>query len=125
MYSPAQGIKAEQPHYIINAGGGLVSVGNQNLTYSIGNSIGSHVLRTPKVTEDIIVYPNPVQQIVQVSSTIEIHHIEIMNLQGILIAEYVLNNNEINLGSIASGQYLMLFYSSNGELSATRQILKY
>ncbi len=117
--------EVKSPPFVINAGGGLIISGEKSVTYSIGNylTINSHSFNATPI--DLEIYPNPVRQYLQIASPVDIVRLKILSSQGILIREKSLTNHQINLSFLASGPYILLFYSPDGRQIATRQIIKY
>jgi len=66
-------------------------------------------------------YPNPVENILNISSKNTVEKIEVYNIQGQLINTFV-NQKSINLNSITSGIYLIRLYSNNNMI--TKKIIK-
>lgn len=72
------------------------------------------------------VFPNPVSEVLYIESDKEIKNISILNLAGILVAEFTDRNDfsvTLNLSNLSTGLYLTRIYFANGEF-ITRRIVK-
>ena len=72
-------------------------------------------------TNDLLVYPNPIQDVVKVKSKEKILSIEILNVQGQIIST-VKNSNTIKLNNVAKGMYLLKVTTEKG--IQTKRIVK-
>lgn len=79
-----------------------------------------------ELTENISVFPNPVEQTIYIKNVADINKITIYSLVGQRIIELtnaLSKNIEIDASALQSGIYLLEFISETGELS-TRKIMK-
>ena len=73
--------------------------------------------------ENFSIYPNPVTDILHVSSQLkEINKIEIFSMLGSKMMEVKTNFNSINMSDLPSGIYLLHIYSEKG--TAVRKLIK-
>lgn len=71
----------------------------------------------------VSVYPNPVNEFVKISSSVEINKVEVYNLLGKkVISSSKINNNNIDVSSLAKGVYIVKLTS--GDSVATKKIVK-
>ena len=68
-----------------------------------------------------VIYPNPVSAILNIESNESVDSILVYNLQGQLVLENK-NSKQINVQSLASGQYLLKI--SSGDLSQVKKFVK-
>jgi len=111
--------------YVINAGGGSAQSGNIGVTYFIGDfiALGGSSLESQIGTIDF--YPNPVRSTLYINSEIpDLDKIQIFNLNGVLLSETKLTNNEVNLTMYTSGVYLLKIYDKNESEIGSMKIIK-
>ena len=71
----------------------------------------------------VSVYPNPANEFVTISSAVEINKVEVYNLLGKkVISASKLNNNNLDISSLAKGVYMMKLTS--GESVASKKLIK-
>ena len=71
----------------------------------------------------VSVYPNPANEFVKISSSVDINKVEIYNLLGKkVISTSKLTNNNLDVSSLSKGVYLMKLTS--GESVASRKLIK-
>jgi arylsulfotransferase ASST/type IX secretion system substrate protein len=58
------------------------------------------------------IFPNPVNDILNIKSSLIIDKVEVFNIQGVLVSES-LSQNFINVKNLSSGMYLLKVYSEN------------
>jgi len=75
-----------------------------------------------QLLEDVILYPNPVRDVLQIKSESSLSKIEVYSVFGNRIKEFRKNLNSIYLGDIAIGVYVVKLYSEFGY--TTKKILK-
>ncbi|MCO5259642.1 MAG: M60 family metallopeptidase [Crocinitomicaceae bacterium] len=77
-----------------------------------------------KLLENIVVYPNPTQDYLTISSFINIDEITIMDLDGHVVNQQTIGSKEIQLGiqSLKSGVYLVRIITDKG--SVVKKIIK-
>jgi hypothetical protein len=73
--------------------------------------------------EEISIYPNPTEKIVNITTNGQIQRISIYDFQGKLISEYDKYLNQINLSNLTSGIYLLNITFINGQTKGY-QIIK-
>ncbi|WP_291721370.1 T9SS type A sorting domain-containing protein, partial [Bernardetia sp.] len=69
----------------------------------------------------LLVYPNPIQDVVKVKSKDKILAIDILNVQGQVVSS-VQNSNTIKLNNVAKGMYLLKVTTDKG--IQTKRIVK-
>lgn len=71
----------------------------------------------------VSVYPNPANEFVTISSAVEINKVEVYNLLGKkVISTSKLNNNNLDVSTLAKGVYMMKLTS--GEFVASKKLIK-
>jgi len=67
-------------------------------------------------TDEIIVYPNPATEVVNVKGTGDYTRIMIIDLPGSIIKDFKISNDlvSINISDLRSGIYVMILYNQNG-----------
>ncbi|WP_338761611.1 T9SS type A sorting domain-containing protein [Bernardetia sp. ABR2-2B] len=73
------------------------------------------------ITNDLLVYPNPVKDVVKIKSSDKILSIEVLNVQGQTISS-TKNSNSIQLKNVAKGMYLLKITTDKG--IQTKRIIK-
>ncbi|WP_291720702.1 T9SS type A sorting domain-containing protein [Bernardetia sp.] len=73
-------------------------------------------------SNEILVYPNPAQEVVNISSKEQILSIRILNIQG-QVLRTVTNRNKINLNGLANGVYLLNITTKEG--TSTKRFVKH
>jgi len=124
FYSFAQ---SDRP-YVVNAGAGNVEKGNFNMTYFIGDYIGydtSSELKLVTNLGDIIIYPNPVKTILNLKTSItELWKIQIFNVNGVMVREEELLNQEVNFSGFPDGFYVMKIFDHKHEELGSVKVIK-
>ena len=73
--------------------------------------------------DSLVLYPNPANEFVKISSSVDINKVEIYNLLGKkVISTSKLTNNNLDVSSLSKGVYLMKLTS--GESVASRKLIK-
>lgn len=64
---------------------------------------------------NIVLYPNPVQEYFFVTQNSRFDYLQILDMNGRLIASYTIhdNNNEYSLAELPQGMYNVLFFSND------------
>lgn len=73
---------------------------------------------------NIVIYPNPVSDILQISSESSIHNYKIMNIQGAVLKEGNPIENTIDVSNLSSGLYFLQMKLENGDEQIQRVIKK-
>ncbi len=94
----------------ISSGGGGPVLSPKIATKNIENNI-----------ENLLVYPNPVKDIVKVKSSDTILSIELINVQGQVIYS-IKDSNELNIANAAKGMYMLRITTDKG--TQTKRIIK-
>jgi hypothetical protein len=97
----------------LNAGGIVVSEGfiNSNLV-----SVTLAVSDEDLLDTQILIYPNPATEFINIRSTLNIHKLELYTILGKKVLT-TMETKPINIGHISSGIYLLRVFSENGVLS--------
>lgn len=103
----------------------IVNVGNYSQALYIDNinvNAASLSVEDEQLIEDLIVYPNPTRDILNIKSSVQLEKIELYNILGerLLTTE---ETSQINVKNFASGVYLLNVYSSNSK-SVKRVIIE-
>jgi hypothetical protein len=104
--------------YTVTAQDGTTQAWTVTVTISVGIN---------EVTENVAsIYPNPANDVVNVKMNNTINKIEVVNMNGQVVAESVINNNEgsINVSNIANGMYFLRIETANGITMNKIQIAK-
>ncbi|RXP44327.1 carbohydrate-binding protein [Lutibacter sp. HS1-25] len=92
-------------------------------SYKVGDNCSSLGVDDEILNNSIKMYPNPVTDILHVSSQLkEIQKIEIFSMLGSKMMEVKTNFNSINMRDLPSGIYLLHIYSEKG--TAVRKLIK-
>jgi hypothetical protein len=92
-------------------------------TYTFTNVTANHTIEVvfeavnsvPDVTSDMFnVYPNPVRDVMNISTEQTITKIEVIDLNGRIVLQLQGNNREINLQSVPAGNYTMRIHTEAG-----------
>ena len=75
-----------------------------------------------QLLEDVIIYPNPVKDVLQIKSEAPLHKIEVYSVLGYKVKEFRKDLNSIYLGDVANGVYVVKLFSEFGY--TTKKILK-
>ena len=111
--------------HVINAGSGNTTNGNIELTYFIGDYIGIGDYSREYEMIDMHCYPNPVKTILHINTTIPyLDKIQIYNVQGILIRESTLENNQVDYSQLPDGIYLMKILDKDQQNLGTVKVVK-
>jgi hypothetical protein len=73
---------------------------------------------------NLIIYPNPVNDILQISSESNVHNYKIMNIQGAVLKEGKPIENSIDVSNLSSGLYFLQMRLENGSEQIQRIIKK-
>lgn len=111
----------------IDANGLLTAVANGTVTVTATANDGSNVTGTTDITITnqetglanvnqipVQVYPNPVQDKVFVKAAVKIQSVAIMNLQGQVIAQPLMNGEMIDISALPAGMYLLHIQTAEG-----------
>lgn len=120
----ALGIALQADGEIVIAGRSINE--NFNLDFIVARMLNDLKLSTPELTENtsMSLTPNPVSNVLQITSRIQIESVAIYNLSGQLLMQKELNslNGSLNLSYLSSGIYFANV-SANGEIE-TFKIIK-
>lgn len=84
-----------------------VSVANAN---TLGVSVGTH-------KNNVKIYPNPANDVVNIAADIAVHSIEIYSMTGKLIKTFSKDTKQINVSDLSSGIYLLRIKSEGADQS--------
>ncbi|QNM85306.1 T9SS type A sorting domain-containing protein [Polaribacter pectinis] len=103
------------------------SLSSTNLATSTYGEVNPDFSATASIdgvfTSKVSVYPNPANEFVTISSAVEINKVEVYNLLGKkVISTSKLNNNNLDISSLAKGVYMMKLTS--GESVASKKLIK-
>jgi len=78
--------------------------------------------------KDLIIYPNPTTNYINITSVDQINSISIFNIAGLKMKEFQLSNiqgveNQLNIGDLCSGIYFLQATNSDGQI-VVRKIIK-
>ena len=104
-----------------NGGTTLISSGYEGFLAYIGTSIPSTTFET-EVTKDIMIYPNPSQDVVHIQSADPIREIMISDIAGNIMYRSTTSLQQVNLQDFPSGLYLLKIQTKQG--SVTKRIVK-
>lgn len=135
MYDSYIGVLKQQPDGKIIVGGNFTSFNGlsaDNITRIYGSAgaqarSGAEVYQSePEIDlsskyRDILIYPNPVNDILNIKTDTKIELVEVYNLQGQIIMQS--NSSQINMSELTSGIYLIKITDENN-LTVTRKVIK-
>ena len=67
-------------------------------------------------------YPNPVKDVLQITSAKQINNVAIYNIEGREVKGYSINNNAVNMQALASGIYIVKAQPENGSTEVFKVI---
>jgi hypothetical protein len=113
----------------------VVVAGNVTNTYTLSTLAANSTVTVEfelaiginEVNENVVsIYPNPANDVVNVKMNTTINKIEVVSLNGQIVAESLINNNEgsINISTIANGMYFLRIETANGITMNKIQISK-
>ncbi|WP_067146502.1 carbohydrate-binding protein [Pseudotamlana agarivorans] len=83
------------------------------IVFSLENS-----LSTPEITqEDVAIYPNPANQIINIKSKVLINHIEVYNVLGAKVLEKHSEFSTISVAHLKPGNYFLRLATANGSIT--------
>ena len=84
-------------------------------SYIWGSTLKVQDAKKPSITNEIIVYPNPVQASLQVSSASSVLRYSVISSQGAVVLEGNLKDSTIDMTSLSAGMYFVKLQLENGE----------
>ena len=84
-------------------------------SYIWGSTLKVQDAKKPSITNEIIVYPNPVQESLQVSSASSVLRYSVISSQGAVVLEGNLKDSTIDMTSLSAGMYFVKLQLENGE----------
>jgi len=114
---------------------GTIVSGNTTNTYTLSNLAANSTVTVEfklnvgvnEATQNVVsIYPNPANDVVNVKMDNTINKIAVVNMNGQVVTESVINNIEgsINTSSIANGMYFLRIETANGITMNKIQIVK-
>ena len=83
-----------------------------------------NVVEKMKLAKDIIVYPNPFSETLQIESENPIDEIQVFDVFGKLVFQNAKPTNQLEVGFLPNGIYLLKLKAANGEW-VTQKVVKY
>jgi hypothetical protein len=74
--------------------------------------------------ETLQVYPNPFQDVITISNTRDVKMINVMDATGRLVKTIEKPSNQINLGELKSGLYVLQLLHKDGTTSSVKAMKK-
>jgi len=90
------------------------------LLYLIG--INDVLANNNSLLEQILIYPNPVKEVLNIESTYPINEIKIYNVLGVLVMEQQNPKYQINISNLPSGLFVVKLNTGQGTI--TKKIIK-
>jgi hypothetical protein len=84
-------------------------------SYVWGTTQKAQALKPTLATNEILVYPNPVQQTLQLSSTSNVLRYSVISTQGAVVLEGALKDSTIDMTNLSAGIYFVKLQLDNGE----------
>ncbi len=84
-------------------------------SYIWGSTLKVQDAKKASITNEIIVYPNPVQESLQVSSASSVLRYSVISSQGAVVLEGNLKDSTIDVTSLSAGMYFVKLQLENGE----------
>ena len=91
---------------------------------TLNNTVSPFSILEEKKQTEFIVYPNPVSDILQISSPSAIRNFKITNIQGAVLQQGKPIENAIDVSNLSSGLYFLQMKLENGEEQIQRVIKK-
>lgn len=77
-------------------------------------AVGTVDIDDMTVSDDMVVFPNPTSNYVNIQTAQTIQQVEVYNLQGQRVAAEIGNTNQISFSNLANGLYIMKVTTDNG-----------
>jgi len=87
-------------------------------TANTSEYLGYHICNAVNISEidnKILVYPNPVENILYFETADEIKYVEIVSISGSVVISEEISNNSINVENLNNGLYIIKFTNHSGE----------
>ena len=97
---------------------------NKTDGYSYTWGAAARMSNTENSIKNIVIYPNPVSDILQISSETSIDNYKIMNIQGAVLKEGKPIENTIDVSNLSSGLYFLQMKLEDGDEQIQRVIKK-
>ncbi len=82
------------------------------------------ILSTSKEADRFNIYPNPSEDFVQLSSTLQLKTVEIVDLQGKVIENQSIENGQVSVKHLPKGKYILRLYGNDKKLISSKAIIK-
>lgn len=82
------------------------------------------ILSTSKEADRFNIYPNPSEDFVQLSSTLQLKTVEIVDLQGKVIENQAIENGQVSVKHLPKGKYILRLYGNDKKLISSKAIIK-
>ena len=93
------------------------------ISYKVGDSCASLNVTDISLSDEIILYPNPVKnKLFIVSNSVDISKVEIYSALGSLVKKVTRNFNSIQLEDLSKGLYLVKIYTD--KIAITKKFIK-
>lgn len=100
------------------------SAGNQKTSNSINFTVTTpNDIETIETSSYVFIFPNPTKDFISINTDLKINYIEILDIKGKLISDYLVNGNKINLENLNDGVYFIKF-SVKDKLITKKVIVK-
>ena len=103
---------------VLASGGSFTSSDATDFCLNSTSSYTTYATQSREIIEDIVIYPNPARDVIQVSlKDTRMTHYTITNTMGQMVKQGELNSNTINVSELSSGVYMINFNSDKKVLS--------
>lgn len=92
----------------------VVSLFNNNTTLSSQNFNQNNL--------EVALYPNPVNDVLNIETALELQSVEIYNIQGQKVLSY--NQKQINVSNLAAGMYMVRIQDSDNNIATKKIVIK-
>ena len=82
------------------------------------------ILNTSKEADNFNIYPNPSEDVVQLSSVFNLKTVEIVDLQGKVIENQTIENGQVSVKYLPKGKYILRLYGNDKKLISSKVIIK-
>ncbi len=79
-------------------------------------------LNVPEVSQSVAIYPNPVKNVLNFDSAVQITNIDIYDISGRILKTKRVDSNQIDISELSTGHYIVRFTTAEGPV--TIKILK-
>ncbi len=88
------------------------------------NTINLPILSTSNESEILNIYPNPSEEIIQFSTTFQLKTAEIVDLQGKIVENQAIEENQVSVKNLPKGKYILRLYDQEKRMIINKTIVR-